>query len=241
MAGFVMKSTTERIHLLDFIRGCAILAMVAHHAAYDLVAFYEISIPFLETALFEAIRTMFALSFIVISGISTGLSGNPVRRGLVTLAGALTVSVATFIITPEMPIRFGILHFMGVSMLIMGLLKKSIHRVPRKIALPMLSILFIICYFVFPIVVDADYMYPLGLISTDFVSSDYYPLIPWVFAFIIGSYLTEPLLMRKAPHWVYTFQVKLINLCGKHTLWIFMLHQPFLLAIFWLWFNIVLP
>ena len=69
-----MKSNIERIHLLDFIRGVAIIGMIVYHAAFNYTVFYNIDISFLDTVLCEIIRIMLAMAFIIIAGISTNLS-----------------------------------------------------------------------------------------------------------------------------------------------------------------------
>ncbi|OCN01982.1 hypothetical protein A7X67_04295 [Clostridium sp. W14A] len=234
-----MKSGIERIHMLDFLRGVAVVGMVAYHAAFDLTAFYNMKIPFGDTEIFEAIRTVFVLVFIVISGISINLSHNPIRNGLKILVIALDISFLTFFVMPELPIRFGILHFMGVAMLVTAFCKKFLIAIPRNIALLLFAILFLITNQIFPINVDSAYLYPVGLITNNFISADYYPLIPWIFAFFFGTYLTEPLLKHQAPQWVYNFKCPFVNFLGRHTLWVFLIHQPMLLGLFWLIFNVI--
>lgn len=235
-----MKSETNRIHLLDFIRGVAIIGMIAYHAAFNLITFYDLNIPFWGTQIFEVIRTMFALAFIVIAGISTKLSRRPIMRGFIVLDAGLIVSIVTFFATPELIVRFGILHFMGTAMLITALCKKALDAIPRKIALPLFAVLFFITKYLFPISVDSEYLFPLGLITSDFISSDYYPLIPWIFAFFFGTYLSEPLLKNQAPQWVYHFKCPIVNFLGRHALWIYLIHQPLLYGLMWLIFNYIL-
>lgn len=96
-----MTSEIERIHLLDFVRGVAIIGMVTHHAAYILTVFYNVDISFLSTKVFEVIRTIFALAFIITAGISTNLSRRPKLNGLKVSGAALVVTLATFLVTPE--------------------------------------------------------------------------------------------------------------------------------------------
>lgn len=235
-----MKSEIERIHLLDFIRGVAIVGMVAYHAAFDLAEFFDMRIPFWDTEIIKTIRMFFALVFIIISGISTNLSHNPIRHGVKILVIALDISIITFFVTPELPIRFGILHFMGVAILMATFFKKALIVLPRNIALLLFAFLFLITNQIFPINVDSAYLYPLGMISNNFISADYYPLIPWIFAFFFGTYLAEPLLKHQAPRWVYNFKCPFINSLGRHSLWVFLIHQPVLLGLFWLVFDVIL-
>ena len=234
-----MKSEINRIHLLDFIRGVAIFGMVAYHAAFNLKTFYNLNIPFWDTEIFEVIRTVFALAFIVIAGISTKLSRRPILRGFIALDAGLVVSIVTFFVNPELIVRFGILHFMGTAMLITALCKKALNAIPPKIALPLFAALFLITKYFFPISVNSEYLFPLGLISSNFTSSDYYPLIPWIFAFFFGTYLSEPLLKHQAPQWVYRFKCPVVNFLGRHALWVYLIHQPLLYGMIWLIFYFI--
>lgn len=235
-----MKSDINRIHLLDFIRGVAIIGMVAYHTAFNLTVFYDIDSSFLETKVIVVIRTIIALTFIIIAGISTNLSRQSKLNGLKVVGAALVVSMVTFLVTPELTVRFGILHFMGAAMLIAALCKKALDAIPRKIALPLFAALFLITKYLFPISVDSEYLFPLGLITSDFMSSDYYPLIPWIFAFFFGTYLAEPLLKNQAPQWIYHFKCPIVNFFGRHALWIYLIHQPLLYGLMWLIFNVIL-
>ena len=234
-----LKSNIERIHLLDFIRGVAIIGMIVYHAAFNYTVFYNIDISFLDTVLCEIIRIMLAMAFIIIAGISTKLSQRLILRGFTVVGAALIVSLVTFFVTPNLVIRFGILHFMGVAMLITALCKKVLVTIPRKIALPLFAALFFITKFLFPIRVDWEILFPFGLISNNFMSADYYPLIPWIFAFFFGTYLTEPLIKHQAPQWVYYFKSPIVNFLGRHSLLVYLIHQPILWGLFWLSINII--
>ncbi len=75
-----------------------------------------------------------------------------------------------------------------------------------------------------------------GLPSASFFSGDYFPLIPWFFLFLAG-YWGGPLLLQSKlfaniQHW----QLPALNWIGRHTLALYMLHQPviygFLLLLF---------
>jgi uncharacterized membrane protein len=208
-----------------------------HHAAYDLITFYGIEIGFWNTMTLKSLQTIFALAFIVISGISFNLSRSPIINGLKILGAASVVTIATRIFTPDIPIRFGILHFLGITILLTVLLIKPLEKIPPKIALPILAVLFIAAKYRFPISIKSEYLFPLGFVSDNFISSDYYPLIPWIFAFIFGIYLTKPLLERRIPQWMYSLKIPIVNFCGRNTMLIFLIHQPILLGLFWLLFN----
>ena len=88
------------------------------------------------------------------------------------------------------------------------------------------------------ITVSHDWLMPLGITSPIFTSSDYFPLLPHLGFFLIGACFgktiyrkKQTLLPRIDPQfWLLRF----LQLCGKQSLWIYLLHQPALSVIFWL-------
>ncbi len=77
---------------------------------------------------------------------------------------------------------------------------------------------------------------PLGLPWKGFISSDYFPLLPNLGYFLLGAFLGRTLYKNKEsllPN-VSTDNpvIRFLLLCGKHSLWIYLLHQPVLSAVF---------
>ena len=83
------------------------------------------------------------------------------------------------------------------------------------------------------------YLFPFGLLAPGFYSSDYYPLIPWFFLFVCGYYLGAWVKEGKAPKWLYPSRLPCLEFVGRHTLWVYVLHQPILVAVFWLIFRLI--
>ena len=83
-----------------------------------------------------------------------------------------------------------------------------------------------------------SYLFPLGLLADGFSSSDYYPLMPWFFLFCAGSFLGRWIKEGRAFHWVYTARMPFLEKLGRHTLLIYILHQPVLIALFWVAFRV---
>jgi uncharacterized membrane protein len=76
---------------------------------------------------------------------------------------------------------------------------------------------------------------PLGLPWKRFSSSDYFPLLPNLGYFLLGSVIGRtayrkketllPMVNPKNP------LICVLSFCGKHSLWIYLLHQPILAGI----------
>ena len=89
------KSARPRIYLLDELRGFAILCMVVHHAFLDVGDVLQL---FWGYRVFDALCTVqpiFWGLFILISGICSRLSRNPIRRGAVVLGCGLACLLYT--------------------------------------------------------------------------------------------------------------------------------------------------
>lgn len=237
-----MKQGVERVHALDILRGFAILAMIFHHALYDVESMYGITVPFLHTGLFFGLQFIFVCLFILISGSTTRVSRSNIRRGLIVLALAMGLTAVTLIFMPENAIYFGILHFMGSAMLVYGLLEKWLRRLPRvPLATVSLVLFFITWYFIEykPVVVPVPHLYMFGLRDANFFSADYYPFFPWFFMFVVGSCLSGPIFERRLPGWFYRLRAPLLETVGRNTLPIYLLHQPVVLGILWIIFKLV--
>ena len=83
--------------------------------------------------------------------------------------------------------------------------------------------------------VECTWLFPLGLKYRGFTSSDYFPLLPHLGFFLLGSVLGRTLYKKKesllpgvSPK---NILVRSLSFCGRHSLWIYLLHQPVLYGI----------
>ena len=201
--GTLLETQNKRILWLDALRGFAIFAMLFHHLAFNLTTFFPVSLPFLYTVLqsraFEIVQPLFVALFFGISGICCNFSGKPyVRAGRVLLC-ALLVTLVTFIAFPNDTIWFGVLHCLGLCMLLYALLKKAVLKMPSLWGLVLSLLLFCLLFRVpdgfvlsFPLPKDlykGGLLTVFGFLSPHFQSFDYVPLIPHVFMFFAGVFL----------------------------------------------------
>ena len=242
-----------RIHTMDEIRGFCIICMVAHHAFFDLV--YLFSMPSLTPVIhiMEAIRVPFALAFVVISGISSRLSRSNVLRGAKLLAVALGVTLVTGIFMPENIITFGILHALSLCMLIFTGIRPLLDKIRSVWGILLFSLLFFLFYNVskgqigipdllyvtLPIeIMRQNWLFIFG-IPWDLGSADYFPLIPWVFAFIAGTYLGIYAKDDRFPQWMMKERVPFLRWIGSKTLIVYILHQPVVYGILYFIFVVL--
>ncbi len=231
-----MTETRRRIFELDALRGLCILGMVIVHLVLDWHMFIG---GFTFSPVFVFVRSWGGVLFILISGICVTLGHHPIKRGAVVLGCGLLVSAVTwgmefFGFAADVMIWFGILHCLGVCMLVAPVFA----RLP-KWALPVLGLCMIAAgFWVHTLTVEPAYLFPLGLMRADFASADYFPLLPNLGWFLLGMFAGKTLyaprktLLPKVNENV--FPLPFLCWCGRQSLWIYLLHQPVLFGLFYL-------
>ena len=70
-----------------------------------------------------------------------------------------------------------------------------------------------------------------GFTTPDFASADYFPLLPWFFVFLLGTWAGRYVKAGRLPQWFYTAKAPRLALVGRHALVLYVLHQPLLYAL----------
>ena len=219
----------ERIAFLDLWRSLAVWLMLVWHCLFDLSDAGLLPAGLISAPLMDLARTLGAGSFFLISGISLRLSRNPLRRGLLILCAAGTVTVVSFL--AGKPVLFGALHLLGCCAAGCGLLLKRGGRLPPLSAVPVFLLLFLFTGTLFPrLRVSAPFLFPLGLHTAAFTSWDYYPLLPWGLVYLCGVSMSGAVLRRLSPS---PSLPPPLTFCGRHSLLIYLLHQPVLYGFIW--------
>ena len=71
----------------------------------------------------------------------------------------------------------------------------------------------------------------LGFGTFGFSSADYFPIIPWIFLFLSGYYFWNLIKNTKFREKTNRFGIGFINKIGRNTIWVYLIHQPVLIAI----------
>ena len=233
----------KRIYNLDKIRGLTIISMVLFHLMYNINFFREIS-WYNETLLNKVWQLSIALSFFIISGITSTLlpANKNIKRGLKTSIVGLLISVATYIFARDQFIVWGVMNGLGLSMIIGGLINND-----KIFSRKMIFIFLLIFALTYSIprnslidVIFFNHLYeinifPLGFPSDKFVSADYFPIIPWIFAYFsgisLGNFLHEKNFYNK-----YGTD-NLLAKIGRYSMPIYLIHQVILYPIVSLFFR----
>ena len=217
----------QRIESIDALRGLAVLLMVAHHFLFDLVCFLGIPQVWFSNPVFDVLHYFFAGVFILLSGVCSRFSRSNVKRGIRAMLLAFGITLVTTAVGE--PVRFGVLHMLGFCMVFYGLTEKIWNAIPRQIA-PILYGAGVLCTAFLADGQPSEYsfLWMFGWVPRGFQSSDYFPILPWIFVFLLGTWLGQAVKEEKLPRWVYTAKAPHLAAVGRKSLWIYLLHQPIL-------------
>ena len=227
----------KRIWELDAFRGICILGMILVHFVYDLVDLYQI-VDWQYPAWFQLTQRWGGVLFLLISGISATLGSRSVRRGIVVLLAGAVITAATYCMykyfhfTKDLIIYFGVLQCLGTCMILWWVFKRMPNWVLVLIGLAMIVAGL---YLENVILVKTPWLIPLGFRFPRFASSDYFPLLPNLGFFLLGSVLGRLVYSKKQSLLPKVSEnnpiVKVLCFCGKQSLWFYLLHQPVLAGI----------
>ncbi len=237
----------ERVSLLDFLRGTAMIYVMFYHLAYDLVYYAEISVPFWRSAWFEALHTVILALLFSVSGICTAFSRDPVKRGAVIFFMGTLLTFFTELFMPYSVIVFGVLSFFGVMMMLTGIIRPLTDKANPWVSAAVLLALYVMFFdfaseggtvhLIFadvkiPLPDDRVYLYPLGITHSGFFSADYFPLIPNGFIYLAGAAVSRAVKEHRLPAAFYAeIKAPVINFLGKHSLAFYIIHQPVFLGL----------
>ena len=226
------KPRRERIEALDVIRGVLILGMICDHILYDCVSYLGVPYRFFDNPIRLTIHYIGAYLFILLSGASSSISRSNLRRGLELAAVAAGVSLVTWIGNHDAFIVFGILHCLAACTLLYALLRPAISRIPDSIQ-PWLWVILTAVTFVLTDVVRTDVpgLWIFGFPTADFFSVDYFPLLPWIFVYLFGAWAGPAIFGHRLPAWFYEIRCAWLAYIGRHSLIIYLAHQPVILGV----------
>ncbi len=232
----------KRLDLIDLARGLALVAMMIFHGIWDL-AYFELLPTWVQvSAPFHGFGHLIAGAFFALVGAGIALAHqNGVQwRGflyrlaqIVLAAGAITL--VTFYAMPEGVITFGILHCIALSSL------AALAFLPAPI---MGVALVALAALVTPLVVSLPLMDHvsvqwLGLGTTEPLTNDWRPFLPWFGMVLAGLSLARFGLARgwaqRLSLWQANNRVtRMLTLGGRHSLAVYLIHQPVFLALLFL-------
>ena len=244
-----MSGEGKRPHygLLDTVRGVCILSMVAYHGMYDLVDIFGLPSAWYTGLPGYIWQQSICWTFILLSGMCWQLSRRHVKRGLLLVGCGAAITLITWLVMPSQRILYGVLNLLGLSALLLIPLDKVFRKIPAWAGLVGALLLFaltknvsrgslgfeglVLCRL--PSWLYAtDLLAVVGFPSPSFWSTDYFPLLPWFFLFCAGYFLWS--LLDKSPRAKELLRpcLRPLSFLGRHSLVIYLIHQPALMAVF---------
>ena len=235
-----MTPQKNRIWELDALRGICILCMIVVHFVFDLNEFA--SLDLIMPGWFNFCQRYGHILFILISGICAALASRSFRRGMIVFgAGLLITGVTLFMVyvlkfNRSLSIFFGILHLLGICMMLFPLFKKL-----PVWALAVLGAGFVALGVWLAALEPVAVSFPsaqglllgaIGIRPAGFYSGDYFPIFPNLGWFLLGAVLGRTAYRRRESLLPKVnadfFLLRFFRFCGRHSLWIYLLHQPVL-------------
>ena len=245
------KTASGRYALLDELRGLDLISMMLYHGCWDLVFLFGIHADWYYDWPGRLWQQSICWIFILLSGFCVPLGHHTLRRGAQVFGAGALVTAVTLIFMPEDRVIFGVLTLLGSAMILTGLLEKWMQRVQSAAGLAVSTALFAVTRHVsagylgfgswqlwLPQGLYANYLTAyFGFYPWWFYSTDYFALLPWLFLFWCGYFLhrvlgrehMEPLCRSVCPP---------LGWLGRHSLLLYMLHQPVIYGVLLVVFHV---
>lgn len=224
----------KRLPIIDEFRGIAVILMAVFHFCYDLSVFGFITFE-LNGGFFTWFRFLIVTLFFISVGAGLYLAHSPqIRwrkfwtREAKIVAGAFIITVSTFFMYPRSWVWFGVLHFIALA----SVIALAFIRFPRVALVTGVSIFVLYnltdwfnLHFLWNLLSEPLHL-PRG-------TQDLTRLIPWLGMVLIGIYLGKTRFFNFQTLPLGWFH-KPVSFCSKHSLIIYLVHQPPLFGIAWL-------
>ena len=251
-------SASGRFWDVDAVRGVAMILVATYHLVYDLDALG--GYPVNSTGMFWGnFADTSAFMFVFLVGLSLALSHDRTRsktpsgaslfpkylmRGLRIFGYGMLITVVFWALNAGVVI-FGILHMIGLSIILA-------YPFLRLRWTSLLAGLLVIGAGAF---VQANQgmfvlhgiwgflLAPFGILPAGIYMDDYRALLPWFGVVLLGLFCGNVFYLprrRKAPLGPTPGYVRPLAFVGRHTLLIYLVHQPVLIALLWA-FGVVSP
>jgi uncharacterized membrane protein len=239
------RSNSRRFWEVDTVRGVAVVLMVFYHLVFDLSYFGAYS-GYMYSGPWQTFARSIGSTFIFVLGLSLTLRYGRLEpklgskqlfqkfllRGAKLFGWGVVITIVTYFVIGRGFVVFGILHLLGLSTilaypflsrsrwtnLVAGLVVIGLGMYVDNLRSPSLWLIW------------------LGVRQAGRPMLDYYPLLPWFGVALLGVFVGFSLYPRGVPRFALpdlsqTAPIRGLAFLGRHSLLIYLIHQPILLAI----------
>jgi len=234
------KQSKIRLWEIDSIRGLAIIGMIIFHVFF-ILNFFDVVKNDMHKGGWFLLAIFVQLMFLVLVGVSLTLSKSSYEkqflRGLKVLFMGILVSIITYFFDPVLFVKFGILHLIGLSVIVFSPISGQKYS---SLFCGIASLL--IWKFISNIAGTSTILYILGFKNPNMYSLDYFPIFPWISVVLFGIFIgnlfrgkitNDKLKTHLAPKMMMPFVF-----IGQNSLLIYMIHIPIIITTL-IVFNIV--
>lgn len=213
-----------------------ILCVVLIHAVFDMINLFEI--PLRPPAWFFFVQDYGGTLFVILSGLSATLGSKSLRRGTTVFLAGMVITLVTSVLAAAYPadfstliIRFGILHLLGVCMILYSLFRK----IPSWILLLLSALMIGIGFWFSTLRMDFPLSYVFGIRPPSFSAGDYFPLFPYLGWFLLGIPLGRWLYPKKRTRFPsiepQKQPIRFLSWCGRKSIYIYLFSQPITIGV----------
>jgi uncharacterized membrane protein len=245
MALSPLAKTSARLWEVDTLRGIAIVLMVFYHFMWD-VHFFQIYPLDINGVAWQSFARFIATLFLLVVGLSLTLSYSRearqtgssslfrkyLLRGGKVFGCGLIITLATYLFVGPSFVVFGILHLIGFSIVA----AYPFLNLDKWLTLGAGILIILAGIYIDSLSSESPWLIWLGVKQTGRAMVDYYPVFPYFGIVLIGIFVGRilyPTGLRRFA-WPDLSQVGLVQglrFLGRHSLLIYLLHQPILIGL----------
>jgi uncharacterized membrane protein len=228
---------------IDAIRGLVVILMVFFHFVWDL-SYFRLSDVNVFSTPWQAFARSIGATFTLLLGLSLairrardegrGSSGwlPYVRRGVKVFGLGMVVTLATYLAIGPGFVIFGILHLQGLALV----LAYPFARIRSLVTIALAILVIGAGIYLNGLAAPFPWLIWLGLPEQGRPMVDYYPLLPWLGAALLGVVVGKALYpdgQRRfgLPALQQLRPIRMLRFLGRHSLAIYLLHQPVLIGV----------
>ena len=235
------QGTRGRIDAIDLARGFALVAMAIYHFTWDLEFFGYVTPGLTAFGGWKLFARCIASSFLFLAGVSLFLAHSDGirwpgfwRRFAMVAGAALAITIVTYVAVPGGFIFFGILHEIALA----SLLGLAFLRPPALANVAIAALVIAAPHYLRSATFDHPALWWVCLSEMSIRSNDYVPVFPWFGAVLLG--IAAARLAKQAGLFAGMRPLRFggwsgpLLFAGRHSLAVYLIHQPVLIASVWL-------